>query len=181
MCKKFMAMSAALVLTLSMAACGNSGSETTVPSGSNSPSVTTQPIETTQPTETTQPETSGAPEAAFEELVLVDSENCTVKVTGIEEDGLFGYGIQVFLENRTEKNLMFSVSDVSVNGYMIDPFWATTVASGKKANETITFLSDDFEKNGIEAVTDITFTLNVYDNDDILADDLVEETFTINP
>lgn len=181
MCKKMIAMSAALVLTLSLAACGKAESETTIPSGSTAPSATTQPSETTRPTETTVPETSGESEVAFEELVLVDNDTCTFKVVGIEEDGLFGYGIKVFLENKTEKNLMFSTTDVSVNGFMVDPLWAATVAPGKKANETVTFLSSDFETNGIETVEEITLTLRVYDNDNWNEEDLVKETFTIHP
>ena len=181
MCKKMIAMSAALALTLSLAACGKAESETTIPSGSTAPSATTQPSETTRPSETTVPETSGQAEVAFEELVLVDNDNCTVKVVGIEEDGLFGYGVKLFLENKTQQNLMFSTTDVSVNGFMVDPLWAATVSAGKKANETVTFLSSDFETNGIKTVEEITFTLNVYDNDNILSGNLLEEIFTINP
>ena len=76
---------------------------------------------------------------------------------------------------------MFSVSEVSVNGFMCDPFWAATVSAGKKANEQITFFASDFESNGIETVEEITFTLKVYDNGDWLADKFVEESFTVNP
>ena len=182
MCKKFLVMGTALVLTLSLAACGKAEGETSVPSGTTTaPSVTTQPSVTTEPTETTIPETTGESEVAFEELVLVDNEDCTFKVVGIEENGMFGYGVKVFLENKTDDNLMFSVSDVSVNGFMIDPFWASTVAAGKMANEQITFLESDFETNGIEKVDEITFTLRVYDNDDLTEEDVLKETFTINP
>lgn len=181
MCKRILAMSAALVLALSMAACGKAESETTIPSGSSEPTATTQPSQTTKPEETTIPETTGATEPEANEIMLVDNENCTVKVTGIDPDGLLGYGVKVFLENKTDKNLMFSVKDVSVNGFMIDPFWASTVAAGKMANETITFLESDFKENGIDAVTEITLTLNVYDSDDFTADYLVEETFTVKP
>ena len=92
-----------------------------------------------------------------------------------------GYGVKVFLENKTDKELMFSVDQVSVNGYMCDPLWATTVAAGKKANEQITFFKSDLEENNITKVEEITFTLNVYDNNDWTAEHLVTETFTIKP
>ena len=56
--KKLFTLGIALVLTLSLAACGEAVTETTIPSGSTTPS-TTAPAETTKPQETTQPETTG--------------------------------------------------------------------------------------------------------------------------
>ena len=181
MCKKILAMSAALVLTLSMAACGNAGTETTVPSGTTEPSSATQPSQSTPSTETTVPETTVATEPVASEIVLVDNEACTVKVTGFDPNGILGYGVKFFLENKIDESLMFSVKDVSVNGFMIDPFWASEVAGEKKANETITFLANDFKENGVETVSEITFTLTVYESDDVLSDNIVEETFTVKP
>ena len=119
--------------------------------------------------------------APVAELTLVDDENCTVIIKGYDEDALLGYGVNVFLENKTDKELMFSVGEVSVNGYMCDPFWAQVVSAGKKANEQIIFFESDLVANGIENVTEITFTLNVYDNGDWLSEYLVKEVFTVNP
>lgn len=167
--KQFCATLSALILSLGLTACGKSPEPTEIPTSVPQQTQATQP---TQPIQT---------ESAFQEIKLVDNEHCTFTVRGAEEDGLFGYGLNVFLENKTDKELMFSLDGVSVNGYMCDPFWAVTVAAGKKANEQITFLESDLEANGIEAVSDITFTLSVYDNNDWLAEHLVEETFTVNP
>ncbi len=116
--------------------------------------------------------------AGFEEKVFVDDENCLFKITGIDEEDMFGYALKVDLENKTDKNLMFSLQDVSVNGYMCDPLFATSVQAGKKAKSDITFFSSDFEELGIETVEEVEFTLRVYDEDDWLAPEFVEETFT---
>jgi hypothetical protein len=89
--------------------------------------------------------------------------------------------MKLFIENKEDENLMFSIRDASVNGFMIDPFWANEVAAGKKANETVTFLKSDLEKNGIETVEEITFTLVVYESDEITTEHLVEKTFTVKP
>lgn len=118
---------------------------------------------------------------AFTEAVLVDSEACTVKVTAVNEDSLFGYTLKVYLENKTELDLMFSIDAVSVNGVMCDPFWAASVSAGKKANEEIRFSNSELEKNGITEVTDIEFILRVYDNNDWTAEHLVEDVFHIYP
>lgn len=118
-------------------------------------------------------------EASFEEVVFVDDENCMFKITGIEEDDIFGYTLKADLENKSDKNMMFSIKDASVNGYMCDPFWATSVQSGKKAKSDISFYNSSFEELGIEEVEEIEFTLRVYDKDDWMADPFVEDTFIL--
>ncbi len=112
------------------------------------------------------------------EKVFVDDENCTFKITGIEPDNLWGYTLKVDLENKTDKNLMFSLEDVSVNGYMCDPFWANSVQAGKKAKSDISFSVEEFEELGITDVEEIEFTLSVYDEDNWDTPHFVEETFT---
>jgi hypothetical protein len=172
MITKLFAILAALLLAMNGCA-----PAATQPSGTT----TTKPPVTTQ-TSTTQVPTTQAPTTVpgFQELTLVDNEHCAVIVKGIEENSLLGYALNIFLENKTDLELMFSVDQVSVNGFMIDPFWATAVSAGKKSNSQITFFESDFEANGINQVSEITFTLNVYDNNDWLADRLVQQEFTIN-
>lgn len=154
-------------MLLSFAACSDTATD-----DSTSASPTTAP--TAAPTE-------AASQITFEETVLVDNDACTVKVTAIDADNIWGYTLKVYLENKTDLELMFSVSDTSVNGFMCDPFWAATVTPGMKANEEISFSNTDFELNGITDVTDITFTLNVYDYNDWSADHLFNEVFTLYP
>lgn len=174
MMEKLIVILAALALIVS-AGCAATPAETTTKPVPQTTAPTTVP--TTTVPETTVPETT----APAVEVTLVDDENCTVIIKGYDEDALLGYGVNVFLENKTDKELMFSVSEVSVNGYMCDPFWATTVSAGKKANEQITFFKSDLEANGIDDVEEITFTLNIYDNADWLAEYLVKESFTVTP
>ena len=174
MFKKCFVILAALVLILS-AGCAAAPAETTTTPTQQATVPTTAAPTTAAPT---MPETT-AP--VFTEITLVDNETCTVIIKGIDEENLFGYALNVFLENKTDKELMFSLDKVSVNGFMCDPFWASTVSAGKKSNDQITFMDSDFETNGIEEVTEITFTLKVYENGDWLAGNLVEETFTVNP
>ena len=174
--RKTLSIIAVMVLVFTMVACSSVGSD--AETGTAPITTDTTPVETTVPATTVQPETT-APR--FEEITLVDDENCTVIVKSIDSDALFGYTLNIFLENKTDKELMFSVDQVSVNGFMCDPFWASTVSAGKKANERISFSKSDFETNGIKEVTDISFTLNVYDNADWTADYLVKKTFTVNP
>ena len=174
MFKKCFLILAALALLISVGCAAAPAATTTTPTQQTTLPTTASPT-TTAPTvpETTAP--------AFAEITLVDNETCTVIIKGIDEENLFGYALNVFLENKTGKELMFSLDEVSVNGFMCDPFWASTVSAGKKANEQITFMESDFEANGIETVEEITFKLKVYDSCDWLSGNLVEESFTVTP
>ena len=165
--RKFAVFFTAVSLTAVLAACGSE------------PAATVPAVSAPAQTEQTQPSTT-AP-AAFEEIILREDENCTVKITAIEEDGLWGYTLKTYLENKTDKELMFSVSNASVNGFMCDPFWAVTVSAGMKANEEIRFMEEDLKRSGIESVTEIEFTLRVYDSNNWDAEDLVNESIRICP
>lgn len=113
--------------------------------------------------------------------VVVDNENFTFTIKSIEAKDSWGFTLKVFCENKTEKNLMFSWDKVSVMGFMADPFWASEIAAGKKANEEISFSYSMLEEIGIDAVDDITFTLRVSDSEDWSADPLMVEEFAIYP
>lgn len=120
-----------------------------------------------------------APQAS--DNILVDNEYVTVIVTGYEDDSIWGYTVKLFLLNKTDKNLMFSVDEVSVNGYMADPFYATSVSAGKCAFSSMSWSDTTLENSGITVIDEIEFTLKVYDEDDWFAGDLVNQTILLNP
>jgi hypothetical protein len=64
---------------------------------------------------------------------------------------------------------------------MCDPFWATTIASGKRSNTTITWSEESLAENGITAVENIKLPIRVYDADNWNNKSLIEDTFTLNP
>lgn len=65
--------------------------------------------------------------ASAEEWVLADDESIVVKVQGFEEDSMWGHTMKGYLENKTDKLLMYSIENCAINGVMNDPFWATEV------------------------------------------------------
>ncbi|MGM9641761.1 MAG: hypothetical protein ACI3XI_00995 [Eubacteriales bacterium] len=113
--------------------------------------------------------------------VIIDNQYVTVIVTGYEDDDIWGYTVKLFLLNKTDKNIMFSVDDVSVNGYMADPFFAKTVSAGKCAFSSMSWSDTTLENNGITAIKEIEFILRAYDEDNWLADDFVNKTVTLKP
>ena len=120
-------------------------------------------------------------EAQATDQVLIDNEKCKVTAIGTENDAVWGYTVKLYLENKSDSSIMFSAEEASVNGFMIDPFWAKTVSSGNVAFSDMSFSKTAFEENKIENVEDIEVTIRAYNNDDYSADDYAKETVTINP
>ncbi|MCD8190466.1 MAG: hypothetical protein LUD78_09665 [Clostridiales bacterium] len=115
------------------------------------------------------------------DTLIVDNDEVSVIVTGYEYDDIWGYTVNLYLENKTETEVMFSVNDASVNGYMIDPFYAESVPAGCCAFGSMSWYEDELEENGISEVEAIEFQLTAYDNEDWAGDYFVDETVTLNP
>lgn len=131
---------------------------------------------------TTEAPTEAAKGAVdFPATVVVDNDSIYFEIKSIEWDSIWGYTLKCICENKTDKELMFSARDGYVNGWQCDPVWASTVAAGKKSNESLSFSKDTLDECGIEEITNITFTLHVYDSNDWMADPVEENEYTIYP
>lgn len=170
--KKLIAILLSTILVLSLAACSGNEPQPTEPS-------VTQPA-ATDPVVQTPTEPPVVP-MEMGETVIIDNENCTFTIESASQNAYVGMTVEVLLENKTDKTLLFTWNNTSVNGFMHDPFWAEEVAAGKKAKSTIHFDTYQLEEYGVESVDEIQFTLYVYDSDDFMADPYVNEVFTIYP
>ena len=169
--KKIMAFILSLIMAFSFTACG----EETTP-------ITNDIIAPSQEEKNDDNKEEKKDEIVFTEIVAVENEECVVKITGIDEDDFWGYTLKAFFENKsTEKTYMFSVESAAINGVQCDPFFASEVAPGKKANEEINFLDESIEENIIGEYTDIELTFRVYDSNDWTADAVATETVHIYP
>ena len=83
----------------------------------------------------------------------------------VDENSFWGTAILLYIENNSGKNAGISVDDMSINGYMMNPFFSTTVYDGKKAIDDITVFSNDLEENGIEAIEEVELKFHIYDAD----------------
>ena len=108
-----------------------------------------------------------------------DLVNISIANAGIV--ALLGYGVKVYLENKTDKELMYTVDNVSVNGFMVNPYWSVSIADGKQAYSEIIFFRSELEKQDIEVIQNIEFRLQATDNNDWSADYLFDEVFTFKP
>lgn len=115
------------------------------------------------------------------DIVIADTEQAKVTVIGYENDPIWGYTVNLYIENKCDKSLSVSIDEASVNGYMADPFFATSVRAGKKDFAGISWSDTTLEENDITDIEEIEFLLKVYDSDNWFADRFVEEIITLNP
>jgi negative regulator of genetic competence, sporulation and motility len=155
--KKMIALMLALALALSLAACAggttqSDNDQTNLPQGggTNNNNNNDDNNDDSGKTENNQ--------ISFSEVVVVDNGECLIKITGIDPGNMWGYTLKAQLENRsTDKTYMFSVLSAAINGVECDPFFASEVAAGKKANEQIHFAKDELEEYGVTTLNEYSF------------------------
>jgi len=98
-----------------------------------------------------------------------------VKNTGgswIAEDGL-----KFYIQNDTDKNIVVSSDNVTVNNFTISSAMLHAgIEAHKKANDTMDLYSTELEKNNIDKIEKVDFILKCYDTDNL---DSIWETDTI--
>lgn len=90
-----------------------------------------------------------------------------IRIVGktVDENSFWGTSILLYCENNSGKNVGISVDDMSINGFMMSPFFSTTVYDGKKCIDDITIFSSDLEENGIELIEEVELKFHIYDAD----------------
>lgn len=90
-----------------------------------------------------------------------------IRIVGktVDENSFWGTAILLYCENNSGKNVGISVEDMSINGFMTNPLFSTTVYDGKKSLDDITVFSSDLEENGIEAIEKVELKFHIYDAD----------------
>ncbi|MBQ4220409.1 MAG: hypothetical protein II666_12755 [Butyrivibrio sp.] len=90
-----------------------------------------------------------------------------IKIVGktVDENSFWGTAILLYIENNSGKNVGVSVEDMSINGFMMNPLFSTTVYDSKKAIDDITVFSSDLENNGIEKIEEVELKFHIFDAD----------------
>ena len=97
-----------------------------------------------------------------------------IRIVGktVDENSFWGTAILLYIENESGRNVGINVDDMSVDGFMLTPYFSTTVYDGKKAVDDITLMSSELEENGITSIGEVELKFHIYDNDsyDTIAD-----------
>lgn len=90
-----------------------------------------------------------------------------IRIVGkyVTEDSFWGAGILVYIENNTDKDVTISCEDMSVNGFMVDTFFYSSILAGKKAVDEISILSSSLEENDITSIDEIDLVFTAYNSD----------------
>lgn len=90
-----------------------------------------------------------------------------IRIVGktVDENSFWGTAVLLYCENTSGGNVGISVDDMSINGFMLTPFFSTTVYDGKKSLDDITIFSSDLEENGIESIEEVELKFHIYDAD----------------
>lgn len=159
--KRVLVLILALVLTVSLVACGgSSGGEVKGPSNVTSGNNTENTQQGEQSEKTDKPEKV---EVTISEAVLVDEAGVKITAKKLETDGFWGPEIKLLIENDSGKDLTFQCRNASVNGYMVETIMSVDVVNGKKANDGLTFMESDLEACGIDAIADMEFAFHIFD------------------
>lgn len=126
-----------LVLALALCACGSSeeGEETTIP---------------------TDVQEGNA------EIALFSNESCALTLEYDGKDELGDYYWAVRIENKTGRELIFSVDQVYVNDYEADPYWAVHAPAMQTTYSEISWFASTLRACGINSVDRVDFLLSVY-------------------
>lgn len=177
--KKLLSLLLTFCLIFSLTACGSSAdsssseeSEQSVVSSAESSDNETEEESSEESSETTSDETLGEfnQDATIEETVLYDQDNVVIKATGLNYTN-YSVELDVSIENNSDKDLSFVSGSLgyscnSINGYMVnDGYLNCDVASGKKANDTISFNYDSLMLYGINEVADMEIAFSISDDD----------------
>ncbi len=145
---------------------------TTVTDESSSSSADSEDTGTdTKTDETSADENSDKEEKAaksdvtIEKQVLIDDDGLKITAKEYVTDSIWGDGISLLIENGTSKDIGIGCSALIVNDYMISDLFSASVASGKKANETLNISDSALEKAGISEIGKIEVYFHTYDDD----------------
>ena len=111
-------------------------------------------------------------EAKAGDQVLVDNEYVTVIYTGDNKENELGYSINLYIVNKTDKDITVSGDDMSINGYMVGADFFKDVSAGKVSLSNIQWYEETFKENDIDEskINDIEFSLDIYQTDNTEAE-----------
>lgn len=97
--------------------------------------------------------------------IAYEKNEVKIVVKGLQDDSILGPGIVVYIENTGNKNITVQARTVSINGFMVDPFFSSDVLAGKRCVDSITFLSSDLEENEIAEIETVELSFHIFNSE----------------
>ena len=149
--KRIISLFLAVLLLISMAACGKEQKRAGKPSQNV--------VENPQPTV----EQAAKPKkATIPETILYNDKNLKITAKSLSSDGIMGPELRLGIENNTDKDLTIQTRSVSVNGYMIDTIMSMDVPSGRRHTDSLILVDTSLEQCGITTIGTIEISFHVF-------------------
>ena len=97
--------------------------------------------------------------------VLYEQDGIKIVAKELVEDELFGYGLVLYVENKTSRNISVDCEELSVNDYMVSTLSVITVYKNKYTFDDVTVFSTDLEENDITEINKLEMKFHIYDSD----------------
>lgn len=111
--------------------------------------------------------------------VVFENDSCALYVTDVGLiEGTDDYAIDVICINTGEEDLLFSLGEFAINGWMIDKYWEGIVESGERLSESIP-LSNHYPFIDITTADRISFLADVCVYGEMCDEMLVREYCTV--
>ena len=114
--------------------------------------------------------------SAAGEQKIAEENKFTFTILGSETRENGDYVLKACIENLSWQNLTFSWDDVYVNGGLFDPFWAVETLPKTICYADIVFPAEEMAEKGVSAISEVTFTMSVWDSKDWLSYAIYTET-----
>ena len=98
-----------------------------------------------------------------EDIVLVDNDDASIIVTGFEMDSVWGYTVDLYLVNKTDRDLCLGCYAYSINGIEADLDGSQNVRGGHVMFSSMTWSASALEEKGIETVEEIEIQYCLFD------------------
>lgn len=156
--KRIVSVLLAVLLLLSLVGCGGSSS-----GGTQNPDDAVN----SGNTQDDQQKTDATPtDVSIEETVLLDEAGIKITAKSMDVDSWLGAEVKLLIENDSGQDVTIQCRNSSVNGYMVDNIMSVDVVNGKKANDSLTFMSSDLEACGIKTIADMEFSFHIFTTED---------------
>jgi hypothetical protein len=88
-----------------------------------------------------------------------------IRIVGkyIDENSSWGMGVLLYIENNSDKDLLFQCDDMVINSVSIFPFFSCQVNKKREALEAIAIMDFDLSDNNITEIKDIKLTFSGID------------------
>lgn len=96
---------------------------------------------------------------------LYNAEGIRIVGKYADEDSFWGKAIILYIENNSGKNCTIHCDDLSINGFMVTPYFYCTVYNGKKAVDDITIMQSELDENNIKSVDEVELKFRITDED----------------